>query len=268
MLERTNHNLSELRGIGLGVPGPVEFSAGRAVAPPIMPGWDGLSITDRLHETFRKVPVLVDNDVNVMAVGEHWTNWRTTSDLIFIKVATGIGSGIITGGKLHRGAQGAAGDIGHIRASERSDAICSCGNVGCIEAVASGSALARELTKLGFECATSRDVVALVKAGNPDAVRLVREAGRMLGVIISQAVNLLNPSVVIIGGDLAKAQEHLFAGVREVVYRRSTPLATGHLQIVRPKLDDRSGVTGAAVTVLQEVLSPEAIDRAVETMAA
>jgi predicted NBD/HSP70 family sugar kinase len=257
----------EVRGIGIGVPGPVEFAMGRAVAPPIMPGWDGVSIPQRLNAAFPGVPVLVDNDVNVMAVGEHWANWRSVSDLMFVKVATGIGAGLIINGHVHRGAQGAAGDMGHIRASDDPAAVCKCGNVGCVEAVASGSALARQLTLLGISAVTTRDVVALVRAGNADAVRLVREAGRHIGVVVSEAVNLLNPSVVVIGGDLAKAQEHLFAGIREVVYRRSTPLATNRLEIVRPRLDDRSGVTGAAVTVLQQILSPAAVDAAIESRA-
>ncbi len=141
--------------------------------------------------------------------------------------------------------------------------VCPCGNAGCIEAVASGSALARRLRDLGHDTTTSRDVVALLNNGNPDAVRLVREAGRLLGEVLAHAVNLLNPSVLVIGGDLAKAHEHLFAGLREAIYRRSSVLATGHLEIVRTRLGDRAGVIGAAALVLDRRLSPEAVDREV-----
>ncbi|HSS01744.1 MAG TPA: ROK family transcriptional regulator, partial [Kofleriaceae bacterium] len=196
-------------GIGIGVPGPVEFAAGRAVKPPIMPGWHGVSIADHFAAAFPGVDVLVDNDVNIMAVGEHRTVWSGVSDMIYVKVATGIGAGIISSGRLQRGAQGAAGDIGHIRASECLDEICACGNAGCIEAVASGSALARRLRALGLDPEGALDVVALVHNGNPDAVRLVREAGRLLGEVLAHAVTLLNPSVVVIGGELAHAKQQL-----------------------------------------------------------
>jgi predicted NBD/HSP70 family sugar kinase len=263
-LERLGIGVDQVIGVGIGVPGPVEFAAGRAVNPPIMPGWHGFSIPAFFADAFPGVDVLIDNDVNIMAVGEYNAYWRqSVSDLIFVKIATGIGAGIISNGQLQRGAQGAAGDIGHIRASEHLDLICPCGNAGCIEAVASGSALARRLHALGQDTSTARDVVALVQNGNPDAVRLVREAGRLLGEVLAHAVNLLNPSVLVIGGDLAKAQQQLFAGIREAVYRRSSSLATGHLQIMRTRLGDRAGVIGAAALVLDQRLSPEAINRRV-----
>jgi predicted NBD/HSP70 family sugar kinase len=255
-------------GMGIGVPGPVEFAAGRAVKPPIMPGWHGVSIADHFAEAFPGVDVLVDNDVNIMAVGEHRTTWPAVSDLIYVKVATGIGAGIISGGRLQRGAQGAAGDIGHIRASEHTDEICACGNAGCIEAVASGTGLARRLRASGHDTQGSMDVVALVHNGNADAVRLVREAGRLLGEVLAHAVNLMNPSVLVIGGDLAKAEQQLFAGIRETIYRRSSCLATERLEIVRTRLGDRAGVIGAAALVLDQQLAPAAVDRQLAQRAA
>jgi predicted NBD/HSP70 family sugar kinase len=262
LLDEVGKTPTDVRGIGIGVPGPVEYAVGRAISPPIMPGWDGVQIPDRMGERFPGVPVLVDNDVNIMALGDYWTYFRSdVDDLLYVKVATGIGCGVIAGGKVHRGAQGTAGDLGHVRPSEAPDVVCHCGNQGCVEAVASGSALARELTELGFPATGSRDVVALVRAGQPEAVRLVRRAGRQLGEVLAAAVNLFNPLVIVIGGDLAHAHEQLLAGVREVVYQRSTALATRHLQIVRSRLDDRAGVVGAAVTVIEDILSPEAVDR-------
>ncbi|MET0824859.1 MAG: ROK family transcriptional regulator, partial [Solirubrobacterales bacterium] len=133
----------DVRGIGIGVPGPVEHATGRPRNPPIMPGWDGYPIPERFADRYR-VPVLVDNDVTIMALGEHWTNWREVDHLLFIKVATGIGWGIVVDGRIHRGAAGAAGDIGHIRVAvddEREQLICSCGNRGCLEAMAGGAAM-------------------------------------------------------------------------------------------------------------------------------
>jgi len=260
--------VDEVIGIGIGVPGPVEFAAGRAVKPPIMPGWHGVSIADHFAGAFPGVDVLVDNDVNIMAVGEHRSVWSGVSDLIYVKVATGIGAGIISSGRLQRGAQGAAGDIGHIRASEYLDEICACGNAGCIEAVASGSALARRLRALGHDAEGALDVVARVHDGNADAVRLVREAGRLLGEVLAHAVNLLNPSVLVIGGELAQVEQQLFAGLREAIYRRSSCLATERLEIVRTRLGDRAGVVGAAALVLDQHLAPHAVDRQLALRAA
>jgi predicted NBD/HSP70 family sugar kinase len=261
LLDEVGRTTADVRGIGIGVPGPVEFAAGRTVNPPIMPGWDSVVIPQRLAERFDGIPVLVDNDVNIMGLGEYWTYWRgEVDDLLYVKVASGIGCGVIVGGEVHRGAQGTAGDLGHIRLCDDSDTVCRCGNQGCVEAVASGSALARQATELGLPASTSRDVVALVRGGQPDAVRLVRRAGRRLGEVLAAAVNLFNPSVIVIGGDLAHAHEQLLAGIREVVYQRSTVLATRHLQIVRSRLDDRAGVVGAAVTVVEHVLAPASVD--------
>ena len=261
LLAEVGRTPKDVRGVGIGVPGPVEFAAGRAVSPPIMPGWDGVPVPAAFAARFPGVPVLVDNDVNVMALGEYWTSWRhTVDDLLFVKVATGIGCGIVAGGAIHRGADGTAGDLGHVQIPDAGDALCRCGNRGCVEAVASGGALARELRSIGVDAEDSRDVVSLVRAGNPQALTLVRQAGRLVGEVLAGAVNFFNPSVIVIGGDLAHAHEQFFAGVREVVYRRSTALATQHLQLAASRLDDRVGVIGCAVTVVEQILAPEAID--------
>lgn len=261
LLAETGRTAADVRGIGIGVPGPVEFAAGRSVSPPIMPGWDGVPIPAAFADTYPGVPVLVDNDVNVMALGEYWANWRQRiDDLLFVKVATGIGCGIVAGGAIHRGADGTAGDLGHVQIPDAGDVVCRCGNVGCVEAVASGGALAQQLQAQGIEAADTRDVVALVRAGNQQALTLVRQAGRLVGEVLAGAVNFFNPSVIVIGGDLAQAHEQFFAGVREVVYRRSTALATQHLEVAHTRLDDRAGVVGCAVTVVEQVLSAAAID--------
>ena len=149
LLGEAGRDLGALRGIGVGLPGPVEHVTGRAVNPPIMPGWNHYPVSERLSQHFG-VPALVDNDVNIMAVGEHWVNWRDEAFLLFVKIGTGIGSGIVAGGHVHRGADGAAGDIGHIHVRDHDDVVCRCGNVGCLEAVAGGRALANRLQELGL----------------------------------------------------------------------------------------------------------------------
>ncbi|HEY6730607.1 MAG TPA: ROK family transcriptional regulator [Solirubrobacterales bacterium] len=244
-------------GIGIGVPGPVEHATGLPRNPPIMPGWDGFPIPERFAAGFG-APVLVDNDVNIMALGEHWSHWREVEHLLFLKVGTGIGCGIVIDGHVHRGADGAAGDLGHVRIpvdEDHEDVLCSCGNVNCLEALAGGGAMARKLNAAGVEVHDSRGLVELTRAGLPAAVQLVRHSGRLIGEVLAAAVNFYNPSVIVIGGDVADAQEQLLASIREVVYQRSLPLATRHLRIVRSPLEDRAGVIGAAAMVTERVLA-------------
>ncbi len=259
LLEQTGHSARDVRGIGIGVPGPVEFASGKPVNPPIMPGWDDYSIPGWFGEIY-DAPVLVDNDVNIMARGEHWTHWRDTEHLLLVKVGTGIGCGIVAAGQIHHGARGAAGDIGHIRVTAE-DVVCTCGNVGCLEAVAGGHALAQRLAAEGADTANSRDVVRLVRGGDATAMRMVRDAGRSLGEVLAGTVNFFNPAVIVIGGDIAEAQAQLIAGVREGIFSRSLALATRDLRIVPCRLGDRAGVIGAAIMVIDRVLAPEAIDR-------
>lgn len=260
LLDEADAAPADVAAVGVGVPGPVEFAAGRTVNPPIMPGWDGVPITEPLKAAFG-APVLVDNDVNIMAMGEHWAHWRHVDDLLFVKMGTGIGCGIVAGGNIHRGAQGAAGDIGHIRVSG-TEALCRCGNEGCLEAIAGGAALAEQLRAIDVPATGARDVVELVRAGDPHASRLVRGAGRALGEVLAGVINFFNPAVIVLGGDLANAHEQVFAGVREIAYQRSTALATRHLDFGRSHLGDDAGITGAAVMAIEHVMSPEAVDQA------
>jgi predicted NBD/HSP70 family sugar kinase len=266
LLRESGQAATEVRGIGIGVPGPVEFDSGRPFNPPIMPGWDGFSIPNWFAGRYA-APVLVDNDVNIMARGEHWVHWRDTEHLLLVKVGTGIGCGIVAGGEIHHGARGAAGDIGHIRATASEEVVCRCGNVGCLEAVAGGQALAERLAAGGAETANSRDVVALVGAGDATAMRMVRDAGRTLGEVLAGTVNFFNPAVIVIGGDIAEAHAQLLAGVREGIFSRSLALATRDLRIVPCRLGDRAGITGAAMMSIDHALSPDAVDRALQAAA-
>lgn len=255
-----------LLGVGIGVPGPVEHSTGRPTNPPIMPGWDRFDIPAYVQRTF-DVPVLVDNDVNILALGEQATTWPHVDDLVFVKVSTGIGSGIIAGGQLQRGAQGSAGDLGHVQVPSGAGSTREPGDERDLEALASGSALAAALRETGLAAHSPADVVDLVRSGNAAAIEATRQAGRDVGEVLATVVNLLNPSIIVLGGSIARAGEHLLAGVREVVYRRSIPLATQHLAIVQSQAGDRAAVLGAAIMVAREVLSPANVDRYVATKA-
>ncbi|THV32079.1 ROK family transcriptional regulator [Glycomyces paridis] len=259
LLAEADRPLGDLLGIGIGLPGPVEHSTGRAVNPPIMPGWDGFDVPSYVRGHF-PVPVLVDNDVNIMALGEHFTAWPEYEHLLFIKAATGIGCGIIASGQVYRGAQGAAGDMGHIRVAGADDAHCRCGNTGCLEAVASGAAIAAGLAGEGIAAGGSLDVVELARAGSVPALRRIRQAGRDIGEVLAGAVNFFNPSIIVIGGSLALAGDHLIAGVREVIYQRSLPLATRHLRIAAARTGESSGAIGAGVMVIEHALDPARLD--------
>lgn len=260
LLSDIGRPMSDVRGVGIGLPGPVDFAEGMAVNPPIMAGWHMFPVAEH-YRTLYDIPVLVDNDVNIMALGEYSVMQPKVEDFVFIKVGTGIGSGLILGGKLHRGAKGAAGDIGHVRIVSDGP-LCRCGNNGCLEAAAGGGALAAHLREVGFEASNARDVVNLVQHGNREAISSVRAAGRLIGQALASIVNLLNPALIMVGGDMAKAELQLLAGIREVVYQRSTTLSTTDLLITGSSLDDRAGITGAAAMVIEHIFAPSAIDLA------
>lgn len=259
LLATADRSLDELASVGVGLPGPVEYATGRPISPPIMPAWDDIDVPSILQNLLG-VPVLVDKDVNLMALGEHRTTWRTVSDMIFVNVANSIGSGIISDGDLRRGAQGAAGDIGHIPVANAKEALCRCGNFGCLEAIASGDAIAAALQARGLDTADVSDVVALVRSGDITASQAVRQAGREIGSVMAACVSMLNPALVVIGGIVADASEHLIAGIRELIYQGSLPLATEHLRIVTSRNSLQVGVLGASVMAVEHVLSPRAID--------
>ena len=257
----------DLIAIGIGLPGPVEHSSGRPSNPPIMPGWDDFDVPRFVNHHLSAV-VLVDNDVNIMALGEQKFAWPNVENMIFLKASTGIGSGIISSGVLQRGAEGIAGDIGHVEISRGANVPCRCGNSGCLEAMAAGPALAERLSLAGVEfnggpINTTSEVVSATKAGELAAIQAVRQAGRDIGEVLTTCVSLLNPSLISIGGSLAFAGEHLLAGVREVVYSRSMPLATEHLTIAQSRAGSDAGIIGASVMAIDYALSPESVDEMV-----
>lgn len=248
-------------GIGISVPGPVDTATGQVVNPPIMPGWDRYDIPAWFSKTY-ECPVIVDKDANPMAFGEQRRIYPESKHLLMIKIGTGVGAGLVSDGCLHRGANGAAGDIGHnyVRnCAAEAEPECRCGNTGCLEAYAGGWALLRELQATGRDVASVDDVVNLIRSGDPTAVKLARQAGRALGEAIAVTVNLFNPTVVAVGGQLALADQQIIAGIREAVYRRSLPLATRNLKIVRTELGPQAGVIGLAILVSEEVFSTSRI---------
>lgn len=243
-----------LRGIGIGIPGPIQHGTGRIVTPSRMPGWNGFDVPGFCRE-HTDVPVIVDNDANLMALGAHRATHPELDTAVYIKAGTGIGAGVISGGQLHRGAQGSAGDISHCRVVATDPApLCSCGNTGCLEAVASGAALVRALREQGVQVDDLTGVMRLIDDGDRHATALARQAGRSIGEILAVVVNFYNPQVVAIGGRLAEC-EPLLASMRATLYERCLPLATQALLIERVTVGPDVGMMGAAQLVIDRVVN-------------
>lgn len=268
----------QVLGIGVGVPGPVDFGHGVLVAPPLMPGWENFLIRDFFKDIFSSAFVVVDNDVNIMALGEQRAGGAVGIDhFIFIKIGTGIGAGIISNGRIHRGADGCAGDIGHICVDKKGQ-LCSCGNIGCLEAMAAGPAIvskAMEAARNGISPSLSRmreangdnlraeDVNAACREGDQAALDIIRASGQMVGDVLAGLVNFFNPSHVFIGGGIANFGNHLLVAIRRAVLQRSLPLATTHLSISFSRMGPDSGVLGAITLAMDYLFTIEDDPRSV-----
>ncbi len=266
LLARAGRHRREVLGIGLSLPAPVDYARGRVVGPSVMTGWDDFDIRGWFAARF-EAPVFAENDVNLLMLADYKRARRSSQNLFYVKIGTGIGSGIVADGRMYRGAQGAAGDIGHIQFTRQPAPLCRCGKIGCVEARAAGWAIARDLRAEGIPAETARDVVALVRAGEPQAIHLVRQSGRVLGEVLANVVSILNPQSIVIGGTLADVEEYLLSGVREMVYSRTLPLATRELEITVSPPDPDGGIVGAALLVVAEATSPKNADGVVSRYA-
>lgn len=262
----------QILGIGVGVPGPVDFARGVLVAPPLMPEWENFSIRDFFKKTFSSAFVAVDNDVNIMALGEQRAGDGTHIDhFIFVKIGTGIGAGIISNGKIHRGSDGSAGDIGHI-CVDKNGPLCACGNIGCLEAMTAGPAIAAkalEAARNGNSPTLNQmresnggfirpeDVNTACREGDQAALDIIRESGQTIGDVMATLVNFFNPSHIFIGGGIANFGNHLLVAIRKAVLHRSLPLATTHLSIKFSRMGSNAGIIGATSLALDYLFAVE-----------
>ncbi|MGX9885500.1 ROK family protein [Streptomyces sp. NPDC002276] len=270
---------ARLWGVCVGVPGPVDFARGVPVQPPIMAGWHGFPLRDRLEARYG-VPAWVDNDANLMALGA-WSRTRESAgdNVLLVKASTGIGLGLISGGRLHRGARGAAGDLGHTIVAEESRHRCRCGKFGCLEAYAGGWALARDARSAALAGRSAflaerlerlerpdgalavTDVLDGCRAGDLVCTELVTRAGELVGAQLATLVSVFNPSTVCLAGTLARAGDVFRGPVVDAVARRSLPLATDQLHFADEALDRSDGVVGAATLATDELLHPDLLSR-------
>ncbi|CAG1017759.1 glucokinase [Burkholderiaceae bacterium] len=266
LLKQCGAKARDVIAIGIGVPGPVDFELGQLVNPPLMPEWDAYSIRDDLRADYA-APVFVDNDVNVMALGELWRMQRGLQNFLVVKVGTGIGCGIVCHGQVYRGANGSAGDVGHICVDPNGPR-CHCGNLGCVETMAAGPAIARAATEAATGGQSTllaqmlaergalklQDVAQASRAGDVSANAIVQRSGALIGQMLASVVNFYNPSHVFIGGGIQKIGPLFLAAVRQSVYHRSLALSTRHLEIQYTPLGERAGMIGAGVLAMQESL--------------
>jgi len=266
-----NHGLvnKPILAFGVGVPGPVNFKQGMVVSPPIMPGWDQFPIVEYLEEKWPNTLVIIDNDVNIMALGEFTKQeGHDNKNIIFIKIGTGIGAGIISNGEIYRGSSGCAGDIGHI-CVDKNGPICPCGNRGCLEVLAGGAAIAERAMRAVREgkspilkkylektngVLTAKEVGAAAKEGDESSIEIIRESGRLIGEVLAVLVNFYNPGRIVIGGGVSKFGNILLASIRQAVIKRSLPLATKDLPIAFSSIVDDAGVLGAINLALDQLL--------------
>ena len=265
MINAMSSSTDRILGIGVGVPGPVNFARGVLVAPPLMPDWENFLIRDYFKQAFPSSFVVVDNDVNIMALGEQRAGDGASIDhFIYVKIGTGIGAGIVSNGKIHRGSDGCAGDIGHICVNKQGP-LCTCGNTGCLEAMAAGPAIAAKalqaaqngtspvlgrMLKSNGGFLSPEDVNAACREGDQAALDIIRESGQMVGDVLASLVNFFNPSHIFIGGGISNFGNHLLVSIRRAILKRSLPLATTHLSIMFSRMGPEAGITGAVALAL------------------
>jgi glucokinase-like ROK family protein len=268
LLQKNNLKSENVLGIGIGIPGPVDFSHGMVISPPIMPGWDRYPIIETVQQWFPSTYVIVDNDVNVMALGElYGGRGKGIRDLIFVKIGTGIGAGIVCEGKIYRGASGCAGDIGHISVN-KDGPVCPCGNTGCLEAMAGGPAIAsralleaqagkspilmkRYTENGGFLMA--EDIGIAAREGDTVSIEIIRESGQYVGDVLAGLVNFFNPEMIVIGGGVSNLGNLLLSSIRQAVLNRSLPLSTRNLDIVFSGTGADAGVIGAVTLAVDNL---------------
>jgi predicted NBD/HSP70 family sugar kinase len=262
-LEDAGVDREQVVGAGMGLPGPIDQSTGIVGSAAILPGWVGVAAADEMRRRLQ-LPIAVDNDANLGALAEAaFGAARDASDLVYIKVSSGIGAGLILNGRLYRGAAGLAGELGHVLV-DPDGLVCRCGNRGCLETLAAAEALVELLSRSHGKDLTVTRMLQLAREGDLGCQRVIADAGRAIGLVVAELLNVLNPELVVVGGELAGAGDLLLEGVRASINRAALPAAAGSSRLVAGILGDRAQVLGAVALVVSEsdrTLLPESISR-------
>jgi glucokinase-like ROK family protein len=260
-LEQAGVSRSHVLGVGVAVPGPVDYAAGMVVSPPIMPGWDRVPIRDRLQGALG-LPVYLDNDANLGALGEYaYGAGKNVPNLAYIKVGTGIGCGLIIDGRIYHGQRGYAGEIGHLTIDENGPP-CRCGSFGCLESMASAEAIVRR-AEMAMQAGqhthlsphrrlTATDIARAAREGDALSRQLFEEAGRHIGVALAGLVNLFNPGRVIVGVGADETSDLLLDPVQRTVEARAMAGALADTRIVPAQLRREAVAAGAVALVLDQ----------------
>jgi predicted NBD/HSP70 family sugar kinase len=250
LLDEVEAERSELLGVGLGLPGPIREPDAEVGDSSILPGWVGVRVTELVSDALR-VPVMVDNDANLGALAEWmWGAGRDCQDMVFLKVATGIGAGLIISGQPYRGTGGTAGEIGHTLIDPHGQ-LCRCGNRGCLETVAGSHALLQAFIGTREHPPTLENVITWALSGDAGCRRLIGDAGRAIGSAMATFCNLLNPARIVVGGELAAAGVHLVRPLQEMLERSAISSAARDVEVVVGELGDRAVALGAVGLVLR-----------------
>ena len=240
---------NQIIGAGVGIPGPIDHATGAVASMTILPGWSGVTAGREL-ERLLKIPVRVDNDANLGALGEvTYGAGQGLSDVVYVRLTSGIGSGLILGGRLHHGANGFAGELGHVQV-QPDGVVCRCGNRGCLETVAADGSLLALLRPAHGDDLTVRGMLELVASGDLGARRVFNDAGRALGRVLADLCNHLNPAAIIVGGELSAAVGPLLDGIRESVHRYAQPSVAAAVEVKPGVLGERAEVLGALALVI------------------
>jgi predicted NBD/HSP70 family sugar kinase len=249
LLLRADADRSNVIGVGMGLPGPIDSTSGAVGSSAILPGWVGVPAAAAMGERLN-LPVRVANDANLGALAEFtWGAGRGASDLAYIKAATGVGGALVIGGRLHQGRSGTAGEIGHTNLDETGP-VCRCGNRGCLETFVGAPTLLNLLRTSHGPDITMRGLLTRAACGDAGCQRVIADAGRAIGMAVANLCNLVNPDIVVVGGELASAGDVLLDPLREVVGRFAIPAAVP--EIVGGVLGERAEVLGALALVLRE----------------
>jgi len=258
LLANLGKSRCDVRGIGVGVPGPVDSASGRIASPQLNAQWADIIVKNYFPDDYRAV-FAVDRDVNILAVGEHRLGWPEYDDAIVLKVGMGIGCGLVFGGRVYHGTRGGAGDLAH--SPSGSSELCLCGRTGCLDTVASGRAIKRELHALGATVRTSADIVALANSGHEGVAQLLADAGNHIAEALLDPVALLNPAAVVIGGNIAHAGAVFLDPIRERLVKEATAFSRRDLVVIPAKLGHQAGVIGASLIAQDALFEPDRISR-------
>ncbi|WP_343319349.1 ROK family protein [Arthrobacter sp. TMP15] len=257
MLERLGKTHQDVVGIGVGVPGPVDFGSGRLGSPQLDPQWENVLVKEFFAQRYGHAVFAVDRDVNVLALAEARRGWREYTDVIVLKAGIGLGSAFVLNGAIYQGSRGGAGDLSYTHAGS--------GRLQRLEHVASGGVIRKELLRQGHKVRTSKDIVNLARVGNAEVLRLLAENGTIIGEALANIVGVLNPQAVVVGGNLAEAGEAFVASIRQAIFSGARDYSLKSLVVEPSRLGSIAGVTGASLIAQDALFESDRISKLTRT---